>query len=223
LSITAQAAKAKEAAKVKERIPDWQITVNYVETCNCDFGCPCNFSGFPTYGFCRAIVLFNIVKGHYGSVSLDGIPVVYVASWPKAIHEGDGTMQLYIGEHASAKQREAAAMVVGGKAKGNGPFAVFAGTLKYALEPRVADIKVKIDGKNSSFSVPGMLEVKVEPFKNPVTGVESETEIHIPKGFIWQTAKACKTKVMRVVSPNITFDDSGQNAFFCQTLTFKGP
>jgi len=190
MSITAQAARAKESAKAKEPIPDWQFTANYVETCNCDFGCPCNFSGFPTYGFCRAIVLYNIVKGHYGSVSLDGVQAVYVGSWPKAIHEGEGTSQIYIGNKASAKQREAVAAIIGGKAKGNGPFAVFAGTVKYALDPRVAELKVKIDGKNSSFSVPGVLDVKIEPFKNPVTGVESETEIHIPKGFIWQTAKA---------------------------------
>ena len=215
---------AKTTQVMKEAaIPKWEITVNYAETCNCDFGCPCNFSGFPTYGFCRAIVFFNITKGHYGNVDIGGIPVVYVGNWPKAIHQGDGTLQFYISKSANAKQREAVAQIIGGKAKGNGPFAIFAGTIKYALEPEFVDIKYKIDGKNSSFSVPGVLDVKLEPFKNPVSGEESETEIHLPKGFIWQTAKACKTKVMRIVSPNITFDDSGQNAFFCQTLTFKGP
>ena len=223
MSVTTQAAKAKETAKAKERIPDWSITVNYVETCNCDFGCPCNFSGFPTYGFCRALVLYHITKGYYGDVSLDGIPVIYAAAWPKAIHEGEGTVQLYIGEKSSAKQRAAVAAIIGGRAKGNGPFAVFAGTVKYDLEPRIADIKFKIDGKNSGFSVPGTMDVRIEPFKNPVSGEEAETEIHLPKGFIWKDAKACKTKVMRIVSPNISFDDSGQNAFFCQTLTFKGP
>ena len=221
MSVTAQAAKAKE--KAQKPTPNWEITVNYVETCNCDYGCPCNFSGFPTYGFCRAIVFYNIVKGHYGEVSLDGVPVVYVASWPKAIHDGDGTAQIYVGERATSKQREAAGAIVGGKAKGNGPFAVFAGTVKYDLGVTAADVKFKIDGKNSSFAVPGVMDVKVEPFKNPVTGVESETEIHLPNGFIWQTAKACKTKVMRIVSPSLSFDDSGKNAFFCQTLTFKGP
>ncbi len=223
MAITAQAAKAKEAAKGKTHIPDWQITVNYVETCNCDYGCPCNFSGIPSYGFCRAIVMFNITKGHYGDVTLENIPVVYVASWPKAIHEGDGHLQLYIGENARGKQRDAVAAIIGGKAKGNGHFAVFAGTMKYFLEPRFVEVRYKIDGKNSHFSVPGVVDVKIEPFRNPVTGVESETEVHIPKGFIWQTAKACKSKVMRVVSPNLTFDESGKNAFFCQTLNFKGP
>ena len=223
LAVSAQAAKAKETAEAKKAIPNWQIAANYVETCNCDFGCPCNFSGLPTNGFCRALVFYNIVKGHYGDVPLDGIPVIYAASWPKAIHEGDGTMQLYIGERSNAKQREAVALILGGKAKGNGPFAIFAGTLKYVIDPRVVDIKFKIDGKNSSFSVPGVIDVKVQPFRNPVTGEESQTEIHIPNGFIWQTAKAAMTKIMRIVSPNLSFDDSGQNAFFCQSVTFKGP
>lgn len=32
-----------------DSIPQWNMKSDYVETCNCDFGCPCNFSGFPTY------------------------------------------------------------------------------------------------------------------------------------------------------------------------------
>jgi hypothetical protein len=67
------------------------------------------------------------------------------------------------------------------------------------------------------------LEVQVENFKNPVTGEEGDTELHLSKGFIFKVAQACKTKVMRIVSPNITFDDSGKNAFFCDKLEFKGP
>ncbi|MGI0024025.1 MAG: DUF1326 domain-containing protein, partial [Nitrososphaera sp.] len=39
------------ASKVEE-IPKWYLKADYVETCNCDFGCPCNFNGFPTYGYC---------------------------------------------------------------------------------------------------------------------------------------------------------------------------
>jgi hypothetical protein len=215
--------KTLQASKASEAIPAWEIDIKYVETCNCDFGCPCNFSGFPTYGFCRAIVLHRIEKGHYGSVKLDGLSVIMAASWPKAIHNGDGTMRLYVSKEADEKQRDALVKIVGGEAKGNGHFAIFRGTLKYFLEPKFVEIKQKIDGKRSSFSVPGELQVELEAFKNPVSGEESETEIVLPKGFIWKQAKACKTKVMRIVSPSLSFDDSGQNAFFCERLTFKGP
>lgn len=55
------------------RIPNWHIKSDYVETCNCDYGCPCNFNGFPTNGFCRALVFFHIREGNYGdNVKLDG-------------------------------------------------------------------------------------------------------------------------------------------------------
>ena len=130
---------------------------------------------------------------------------------------------LFVSKEANQKQRDAVTKIVHGKAKGNGFFAIFATTMKYVLEPQFVDVKYKIDGKNSSFSVPGVLDAQLESFKNPMTGEESETQINLPKGFIWQTARACKTKVMRIVSPNLTFDDSGQNAFFCESLTFKGP
>lgn len=205
------------------QIPKWDISLAYVETCNCDFGCPCNLSGFPTYGFCRAIVLYRINKGHYGGVDLDGLPVVYAASWPKAIHEGSGTLQLYSTEKASPKQREAIDQIFKGKAKGNGPFALFAGTMKYFHDTQFVDLKYRINGKSSSFSVPGVFDVEIESFKDPVSGAEVTTEIHIPNGFIWKQAKAAKTKTMRIVSEYLTFDDSGQNAFFCENLNFKGP
>lgn len=82
-----------------QQIPNWYMKADYVETCNCDFGCPCNFIGFPTYGYCRALVLYHIKEGNCGdSIKLDGLDVIYAVSWPKAIHEGNGTLQLFYTE-----------------------------------------------------------------------------------------------------------------------------
>ena len=48
--------------------------------------------------------------------------------------------------------------------------------------PQFVDIKSKIDGRKSSFSVPGIIDVQVENFVNPVTGEEEQdTKIHLPK------------------------------------------
>ena len=63
-----------------ESIPKWHLKADYIETCNCDFGCPCNFNGFPTYGFCRALLLFSIREGNYGDTKLDGIDVIVAQS-----------------------------------------------------------------------------------------------------------------------------------------------
>jgi hypothetical protein len=203
-------------------IPKWRIKADYVEVCNCDYGCPCNFNGFPTYGFCRALVLFSIREGNYGDTKLDGIDVIVAESWPKAIHEGNGTVQLYISKHATEDQRNAVINIFSGKAKGEGPFAVFAPTFKYVLEPQDVDINKIINGKKSSFSVPGVMDVQVESFKNPVTGEEQETKIQLPKGFIFKMADAAKTMLMRISTPSMNFDHSGQNAFFAE-VEYRGP
>src|SRR5262245_33848650 len=112
----------KQAAAAEEKIPRWELDVDYVETCNCAFGCPCNFSGYPSDGFCEALVGYHVRKGRFGRTRLDGLDVVYCAAWPNAIHQGGGTLQLYVSESASPEQRDALVQIFSGKAKGNGPF-----------------------------------------------------------------------------------------------------
>ena len=204
------------------QIPKWYLKADYVETCNCDFGCPCNFSGFPTYGFCRALNLYHLRSGNYGSVKLDGLDVVFAASWPKAIHEGNGTAQLFITRKASGEQKDAIINIFSGKAKGDGPFAIFSGTLKYVLDPQFVDINVKIDGKKSAFSVQEIMDVQLEGFKNPVTGEPQDTKIQLPQGFAFKLAECARTKLMRIMTPSLNFDDSGKNAFYA-VVEHKGP
>jgi hypothetical protein len=204
-------------------IPTWHLKADYVETCNCDYGCPCNFDGFPSSGFCRALVLYHIREGNYGDVKLDGFDVVGAYSWPKAIHEGNGTMQLYITKNTPYNNiRSALVDIFSGKAKGEGPFALFAGTIKYFLEPQFVDINIKIDGKRSSFTVSNIMDVHLESFMNPVTGEEQDTKIQLPKGFIWKVAEAAKTKIMRITTPSLNFDHSGKNAFY-SVVEYRGP
>ena len=205
-------------------IPRWYTKADYVETCNCDYGCPCNFNGFPTYGNCRALVFFHIREGNFGdNVKLDGLDIIEAVSWPKAIHEGNGTMQLFITKNADEEQRQALIRIITGQAKGDGPFALFAPTYKYILDPQFVDVNAKIDGKKSSFSIPdSMIDVQLESFVNPVSGEEQDTKLQLPKGFIFKVADAVKTKIMRILTPNFNFDHSGKNAFYA-VVEFKGP
>lgn len=143
-------------------------------------------------------------------------------SWPKAIHEGNGTAQLFVTNNSSQVQRQALINIVSGQAKGDGPFALFAGTFKYFLEPQFVDINANIDGKKSSFSVPGVMDVQIESFMNPVTGEEQDTKVQLPKGFIWKLAEAAKSKIMRITTPSLSFEHSGQNAYY-SVVDFKGP
>src|ERR687891_340813 len=126
-------------------IPRWYMKADYVETCNCEYGCPCNFTGFPTYGNCSSILCYHIRTGSYGNTKLDGLDFITALSWPKAIHEGNGTALLLVTNKADEEQRQALINIVSGRAKGDGPFALFTGTFKYFLEPQFVHIKVNLD------------------------------------------------------------------------------
>jgi hypothetical protein len=69
----------RDMSSATTQIPTWSFEADYVETCNCDYGCPCNFNGFPTYGSCQTLILFHIRSGSYGDTKLDG-PSFYYCS-----------------------------------------------------------------------------------------------------------------------------------------------
>ena len=58
--------------------PAWNVSGQYYETCNCDFVCPCvpgQLAVRPatTKGDCQFAMAFQIERGSYGAMSLDGL------------------------------------------------------------------------------------------------------------------------------------------------------
>jgi hypothetical protein len=202
--------------------PQGSIECDYMESCNCDFGCTCNFSGLPNFGRCEALVGYHIRRGRHGGLQLDNLDFIYAASWPRAIHQGDGTMCVYITERASEDQRRAIGDIAYGRAGGNGPYVVFAGTMRYKLDPEIVPIDMHVDGKRSRFAVPEILTVELSPHYDPVSGKENEVQMMLPNGFIWKTAHAIKTTLMKIATPNLNFDHSGRNAFYT-VVEYQGP
>src|SRR5262250_2302863 len=102
-------------------------------------------------------------------------------------------------------------------AKGNGPFALFGGTMGTVEEPVFTPIEMTIDGRKSSFRVPGHIEVALAPFTNPVSGEVQDIRVNMPKGFIFRSAQAARTMVMKLFGAGpLSFDHSGQNAFYAR-------
>ncbi len=48
-------------ASTLSEIPDWTFKADYVETCNCDYGCPCNLMGFLQMAFAVPWFYFTFV------------------------------------------------------------------------------------------------------------------------------------------------------------------
>lgn len=98
----------------------WAMSGRGYEFCNCDFGCGCNFGGFPNSkdGSCRALVGLQITAGKVGDVDVSGVKCAALIDWPKAIHEGNGKCVFVVDPATTDKQIEGLAQVFTGKLGG---------------------------------------------------------------------------------------------------------
>lgn len=171
----------------------WEIQGTELVNCNCSYGCPCQFNGLPTHGFCEAIGAISIDKGHYGDVPLDGLKIGFVFKWPGPIHLGKGSAQAAVDAKATPAQREALLKIMTGQ--DTDPFAtmfaVFASTVETMHEPLFSriDYDVDVDARRGRVSVDGLLELSGEPIRNPVTGAEHRARIDLPHGFEYELAE----------------------------------
>jgi hypothetical protein len=172
---------------------DWTIKGREFIHCNCDYGCPCQFNGRPTRGGCQAIAAVEITQGHHGDTRLDGLRIACVLAWPGAIHEGRGHATPIVDERASPQQREALLRIMSGQDTDPGAtfFQVFATTYEQVNEPIFAAIafEVDVEGRTARLEVPGVIEARGEPIRNPVTGAAHRARINLPDGFEYIVAE----------------------------------
>ncbi len=171
----------------------WEIQADELVNCNCAYGCPCQFNALPTYGNCEAIAAYDIKKGHFGDVKLDGLRVVGTFWWPGPIHEGEGKAHLIIDERADEVQRAALLSILSGDhtEPGKTIWNVFAATFAEVLEPdfNAIAIDVDVEARTGKVHVDGLVEVTGEPIKNPVTGEEHRARIDLEDGFEYSVAE----------------------------------
>ncbi len=163
----------------------WDLRGTGYEFCNCDFGCGCNFGGFPNSkdGSCRAVVGMHIKEGRCGGVDLSGVKCAAIVEWPKAIHEGNGKSVFVVDLPTTDEQIDALAQICTGKLGGM-PWEILGQTYEVVgLEK--AKITIEGEGPRCVFTAEGLIEARGDTFKNPVTGEEHFANVELPDGFIW--------------------------------------
>jgi hypothetical protein len=163
----------------------WHLAGDGYEFCNCDFGCGCNFGGFPNSkdGSCRALVGLHITRGRCGDVDLSGLKCAAIVEWPKAIHEGNGKAVFVVEPSIADAQLEALASIFTGKLGGM-PWELLGPTFEVVGLEKVK-ITIEGEGRKSTFRAEGVAEGRGDSFKNPVTGDEHLANLDLPDGFIW--------------------------------------
>ena len=238
--------------KKKEKIikPEWKIHAYFLDACNCDWGCPCQFNAKPTHGNCEGVAGYHILNGSYdNSVKLDGFNMALIASWPGPIHEGHGKASFYIDNRTDEEQFEALSNIITGKA-GGGPFALYASTIEEFQEPKRASVKFQTKDIRSHVVVFGdrgkeadddrrkkrtttrggekqpkdniLAEAWLEPIRNPVTGRVHRAIIEIPEGFESNRMDQASMKKLVANDGYLSFRYEGTYGSFSENV-WKGP
>ncbi|MGI0028905.1 MAG: DUF1326 domain-containing protein [Nitrososphaera sp.] len=199
----------------------WQMRVYYLDSCNCDWGCPCQFNARPTHGKCQGIGGIHIIEGNYGKVKLDRLNMAYILSWPGPIHEGHGKASFYVDDRTNDDQFAALSKIITGDA-GGGPFEVYRSVMDGFQEPRRARIAFEAKGLNSRIRIGDFAEAWLEPIRNPVTGEIHRAIIELPSGF--EASRMDQSSTRAVVSSDgyLNFKYAGTYGSF-QKTSWRGP
>ncbi len=122
----------------------WAIKAQIAESCSCQPTCPCNFGLSPTREPCEGSRLYEIEKGHFGDVSVDGLQVVAtfrVGKWVK----------YYVSDRATDEQLRAVASLI---SRASPVFDVEVLTLeKVAISVERTDSRVKFTAPASTVEI----------------------------------------------------------------------
>jgi hypothetical protein len=199
------------SAATSGRTP-YRVKADSIEACNCQHGCNCQFTGFPNEGKCEFIVGFEVTDGQVGDVSLKGVRAVVAAKYPKAIHEGNGHVVLFVDDKASDAQVAAFASVLSGQLGGM-PWEALGPTIGKFEGPIRKPIEITSNKEQSMVRVPGAIDLQLTPIKDVVSGEPKEVHISYPKGgFFWNDAAIATTETMKAEHGDFRLEWPGKYA-----------
>ena len=199
----------------------WHLAGEEIASCNCAWGCPCQFNALPTTGRCEAFVVYLVHDGRFGNTSLSGVRYAQVISWPGAIHEGNGTRRFILDEKTTPAQREALTELFSGR-HGGLYFEIFASVSSKTLDAIVAPLEVQIDRQDcvATVRIPGIAESQIEPIRNPAGGEEHRARIDLPNGFEYKIAEMGNSLKWKVTGAGEALTMEHQNTY-AQLNEFK--
>jgi len=143
--------------------PNWTLAGQYYETCSCDFVCPCILGQMmapPSKGACTFAMAFQVERGRFGRVSLDGLGFIVLGRTPEEMAKGNWSVGVIVDERATAEERDAVTAIVSGSA--GGPMAVLSGLVGAFLGVEAAPIRFERTGVTWAVSASRLVDLSAE-------------------------------------------------------------
>lgn len=156
--------------------PSWKISGQYYETCNCAFVCPCvpgQLAVKPTKGDCQFAMAFQIERGTFGNVTLDGLGFLILGYTPGEMGNGNWSVGLLTDARASAEQTAAITAIASGQA--GGPISALAPLIGKFLGAESAPMTFTRQGRKWSVKVGNLVDMAA----SGASGLNPETELRL--------------------------------------------
>ena len=197
----------------------WMIEGALTEACTCAVPCTCNFGEGPSpHDYCYALYSYEIKKGSYKDVSLDGL------------HFGATDLKsgrtIFIDERANELQREALRVIAARVILRTSPDKAEIKGRELAKNVRYVSIKQEYDNRRNKLSVDGIGEFSADY----IMGLDKTQPLVVRNNTTWRIHDAikAKTSVFRVKlgkdSINTRNTNSNQGDFeYSDTMDFGSP
>lgn len=193
--------------------PSWKVSGQYQETCSCDFVCPCILGQMavpPTKGACTFAMAFQVERGAFGQVPLDGLGFVVLGLTPEAMGKGNWSVGVVVDERATPEQRDAITAIVSGAA--GGPMAALSGLVGTFLGVVPAAIHFERSGAKWAVKAADLVDMSAEG----VMGIAPDAHEPLHIGNTGHPANdrlaLCRASRSHVNALGLSWnDDSGRN------------
>src|SRR6266508_4444577 len=142
----------------------WEISGEYMESCNCDYLCPCIFTnpqGEATHENCVALMVYRIDRGRHGDVALDGLKFALVIRSGRIMSDGGWVFGCVVDVKADDAQRRALAAIASGQA-GGPPQMIRDNLVSDFRGVEFRDIGFTAEGLRRAADIPGILAFEIE-------------------------------------------------------------
>ena len=170
----------------------WNFDADYYTSCNCDWGCPCNFNARPTQGSCHGIGAWRIHEGRFGTTRLDGAVFADAYFFPGLVEHGNAIRRTYIDRKSTPAQRKAVEAIESGTV-GGGIFEIFPKLSAQTYPPMLANIEFRLDGPKAYLKIEGIMEAESEALSYP-DGSTILPTFTLPHGIEFKEGLATNTK-----------------------------
>jgi hypothetical protein len=193
------------AAPQPETMPaSWKIEGALTEACTCKVPCTCNFGEGPSpHSYCYALYSYEIRKGLYNDVTLDGL------------HFGATDLEhgrtLFIDERADEKQRQALRVIIARMIERYSPDGAEERAEEFAKEVRYVAIKQEHDDRRNHLQVAGIGEFSA----NYIMGLDSTQPLVVRNNTTWRIRESIKAKTIsyrvKVGKDSVNTKDTNSN------------